>query len=261
MIEIDQHALAKNRWSFFRQLAHDGVPSRPIGLGFLGWWILANVLAGVAGTFLAQVVTGHMNVETYNHIIMEVSDIYRIIALKGLTLGIAIGVFGWLALRRYFPVSLWWVLATGFGWSITYVVGHYLGDSLSEALEAQTYFRIGDVSLRLADILLATIIGSLIGFPQCAAFKRQLGRVEFWILANVAAWAILLIISPIMDFTLKFVEASQELSRTELMLRWSLAGVWLFAILGLVTGATLLWLLRRPAPAATNVDAKRHHKT
>jgi hypothetical protein len=84
------------------------------------------------------------------------------ILILGFILGITIGVFQWLILRKQFQKSLLWILINAFGWLIGIGVGLYAGISLYDFLQqyATWVSRLTTIN-PLALIIWPTILGGI----------------------------------------------------------------------------------------------------
>jgi hypothetical protein len=247
MGENKQEVIPQNRLLSLGQTAYIRGAGHQRNVSLLLWWIVVNTAAGIAGGYMAQAVTGHMFREAFDLNVLDTIDVYRIQTLTGLILGFAIGLAQWLILRSYIVVSFWWAPATALGWAVAYISGTYIADDLYEALEAMTYSYIGSTYMELGDVLLGLMFGTFVGFSQCAAFKRRVPRVEFWLITNAVAWVLVLaILTPFMrDAPWGLFDATHQVYQAERLLRRAASMFWVFSTLGLTTGLTLLWLLRQ----------------
>jgi len=88
-------------------------------LPHIGWWVLVTIGGWVLGALLI-IISGWLKFWTY-----ESFDIDLALIL----IGLSIGVWQWLLLRRRLPRAGWWVGANVLGWGL---VGLITGDSLDQ---------------------------------------------------------------------------------------------------------------------------------
>jgi hypothetical protein len=93
------------------------------------------------------------------------------------TIGLIIGSFQFLLLRRYFYRISWWIAATWIGWMLPFVAGYYLN----------IYF----VDTILDNTLWMITFGLFIGVCQWLVIRRQLDYGALWIAANLIGWGFL----------------------------------------------------------------------
>ncbi len=203
-------------------------------LQFLLWWIVVNTSGGVVAVFLAEAVTGGVFTVLYTN------STNSLVAggATGLILGTCIGVFGWLVLRRYMPISGTWVCATGAGWGI--------------GLTAAVYLHF------VPDSWFAVLLGTCISFPQCFVLWKHVPRSLLWLwpVANIVAWTLVTTTLPaVFLFTSEnigpsgysgFVNSIEEpfpYYEFDVFVRHLIQSAWVFGVLAVITGAALAWLL------------------
>ena len=122
-------------------------------------WVAATVVGWAIGFFACEAV------ETF----------LATAFVDGLIIGTAIGIAQWLVLRRQLnPVGWWPVLSiVGFG------LGKAAGDALAPGLS-------GPVGHGLA----GAVIGLSVGVTQWLVLRRHVEGTEWWVPANVMAWAV-----------------------------------------------------------------------
>ncbi len=141
----------------------------------------------------------------------------------GAVIGLSVGIAQWLVLRRRINRAGWWILASivGFG------VGKDVGDMVAQAVSVAA-------GLGLAGI----VIGISLGLSQWLVLRRHVPDAHWWIWATAIAWTLGWSIinsvdnegpggSPGMAFVIGAIGA---------------------AAAGVVTAASLVWLLRRSRP-------------
>lgn len=202
-------------------------------------WVLANLVAELAGLGLAVLVTTAMD-----WFLMEMSRPIQILLamlssiLSGIVLGLAIGLAQWWVLHRYLPslVAKYWLIVTGCG----LVVGWFVGTVIGGAVNLNS-LNIGMEMVTLGILLLTGILGGLLGFFQWLILRHDLPQASLWILANALAWTLGLVIA----FT------GAGLLPANLSLIWSLVLNGCIALvacgtIGVVHGLILIYLFRPP---------------
>jgi len=120
-------------------------------------------------------------------------------------IGLGVGFVQWLVLRRYLPVSGWWVLATG----------------LWEVAELAIFaFRVPGAFLG----------GALIGAVQWLVLKRDVDGAEVWIGVTTIGWGVAAFL------------ASTFLSR--LNIGYTASYTVFHALIAVITGIGLAWIIR-----------------
>ena len=119
--------------------------------------------------------------------------------------GIVMGVLQWLVLRRQIARDGWWVLASV---GATAVVGVIV-------------FGVGAVNTGLGWVGGVSVYGTVVGVLQWAVLRRQVPRAGWWVLASTAGWVVGM---PLGDIV---------------------GPLGLGAVYGAITGAAMVWLLRR----------------
>jgi hypothetical protein len=128
-------------------------------------------------------------------------------------MGLVLGAAQWPVVQAHLPRSGWWVLATGLGW----MAGFQLGSLLA--------YRFGLAGIAFG-LLVGVVTGAVLGLFQWVYLQRWVSRAGWWVPASIFAWASSLIY---------FRPGPNAL------------GGLMGALVGLVTGLALLWLVYRPA--------------
>lgn len=131
---------------------------------------------------------------------------------------------GWVALTA---------VGAGLAWLMGTMVGDAVGDGLIPASAAPFTFAV-----------LLVAMGAGLGALQAVELHVHLRGSGWWVLGNAIAWAVGLVPT--------FLAAGAVGEGTPVLLAAGLVGLGGLAmglIVGLVTGATMQWLLRRPLPA------------
>jgi hypothetical protein len=168
----------------------------------------------------------------------------------GLLLGSAIGLVEWLVLRPYMFDIGWWVPATTIGWASAFMIVAYTGSG-STGYENS--------------ILFGMLIGTASSLAQYIALRRRITLAEVWVVANVLSWIVALStyreVDDFLDWLrsaafdgIYFINSIMPRSGNGLVswlyvLSDLMPLLWAFLVLGITTGLTLIWLLRRtPSP-------------
>jgi hypothetical protein len=140
--------------------------------GVMYWVIVSIILKFVGGTIS---VAGQS----------RITEDYLFPFIVTPTIGLIIGSFQFLLLRRYFYRISWWIAATCFGWMLSFLAGRYL--------------RIYFVDTILNTVLWMITFGLFIGVCQWLVIRRQLDHGALWIAAKLIGWGFLV---PIIGYTL-----------------------------------------------------------
>ena len=173
------------------------------------WWVLASMVGWAVGGYVGVAMGGGLS----RGIIVT--------GYVGVTAGVTVaGALQWLVLRRQVARAGWWVvtgivsgavvgiLVVVLGWVVG-VVGRLVGGAAWGASWGPDWSAEpgGDVGFVVAVAAGGTVLGVL----QWLVLRRRVARAGWWVLASTAGWAVL------------------------------------GAVYGAITGAVLVWLLRRGA--------------
>ncbi len=159
-------------------------------------------------------------------------------------LGMSFGTAQWLFLRQYHSQAGWWILATVVGFAVGVPVlawlrpwpGLLAADPHSTVSEAAGY--VGGWALDGA------VLGLAVGLTQWLLLRQHLPRAGWWVLATAVGW----VLTTAARGSLDVVSDTSYLSGpAQVMLVISLL-VTVVGALGLITGMSLVWLLRQPRP-------------
>lgn len=126
-----------------------------------------------------------------------------------LGIGVAVGLAQWLVLRQVIRRAGWWILASTVGWGIGWAI-------------IVTGLVVPPNGTGLTALISGAILGIYIGLAQWIVLRRNVAQAGWWLPASIAGWMMGLL---------------------------GLFGTILTgAVVGVVTGLMLDWLLRTPLP-------------
>ena len=137
----------------------------------------------------------------------------------GAVIGIFIGIAQWLILKGRIHRAGWWILATIIGFGL----GKAVGDAVAQAVTGALGFGLD-----------GAVIGSSLGVAQWLVLRRHVAQASWWMLASSVAWAVGWSVIRIIDETAGGPGGMAYV-----------IGATGAAAAGAITGATLIWLLRR----------------
>jgi hypothetical protein len=147
--------------------------------------------------------------------------------VDGLVIGSAMGIAQGLVLRRRIAPLVPWVLASVVGFGI----GKFAADAVGPALPSMA-----------ATVVSGAVIGLSAGIAQSLVLLNKVSGAWWWVLANVAAWAA--------GWSLISLADDSDMSIAMVYVIGA-AGA---ALIGVITGISLLALLRHPTPAAAKSE-------
>ena len=187
------------------------------GWGFWLGWVLASTV-GIPAGFIIGFFLGAFTAQTLEG--------WPIDLAIGIGIGIGVGVPQWLVLRRRVSRAGWWILASAAGGVVI-----FLAFSLGY-LESMESF--GDL---LSFTGVVALGGAVAGILQWLVLRGKVSRAGWWVLASTVGWALGMAVSEVIPWG-----GTDEDSLVPSVM----TGV----VLGAVTGAALVWLLRQSAPEA-----------
>jgi hypothetical protein len=154
----------KPRWSFY-----------------LGW-VALNIIAVVAAWFIAwalislitQIVGDTIEVAGQSRIIED--SLYMVLLFP--IIGLLIGIFQYILLRRYLPRLTGWIPATFLGWLMPFVTGFFIVTVL------------GMKNDTLSIMLGLLLIGASVALPQWWLLRQRVRYAFWWILACGLGWSL-----------------------------------------------------------------------
>ena len=202
------------------------------GWGFWLGWVLASAVGMFVGSIIVLVILFLIYDLLEGLIGGAVADDFFEIEwpgnlIGGIILGIGVGIPQWLVLRRRISGVSWWVLAS----AAAGIVVIFLFFSFIDILEPLSFGSF----LRYTGI--AALGGAVIGILQWFVLRGKVSRAGWWVLASTVGWALGMAVSEVIPWG-----GTDEDSLVPSVM----TGV----VLGAVTGAALVWLLRQSAPEA-----------
>jgi hypothetical protein len=152
--------------------------------------------------------------------------------------GTMVGLMQWFVLRRVVTKSGFWVLAS--------IIGFLVSSGIHTA--ASYFWKIPDDLGHLPGVLAWTLSfilgGTLTGLLQQRILCHQVRRSGWWVPVSATGWGLGVIGLAIFFFVVPMMKNGPFVL---LLIRNLIAPTVLGAgLLGIVTGATLIWLLRQP---------------
>jgi hypothetical protein len=151
----------------------------------------------------------------------------------------ALGFTQWLVLRRYIKHMGWWVVATGIGAIIAWLVGLQVIVMLTLIFFDGVVTEPTSFALLKAVFFLGAWVGAVLGLAQWFVLRTHVRKGITWVAANALAWGVALPIA-LMGATL--AQPGEFTVQTALIgvATGATAGV----VVGAITGMTLVWLLK-----------------
>lgn len=138
----------------------------------------------------------------------------------GLVIGFFVGLTQWLVLRGRLNHTGWWILLSTIGFG----VGKAMGASIADAVP-------GAVGLALD----GAVIGGLLGILQWLVLRRQVAVAGRWVAASALAWA--------GGWSIISIIGEGASGPTGMAYLVGAVGA---SAAGVITAASVVWLLRRP---------------
>ncbi len=180
-----------------------------------GFWIL-YVLASTFG-MLVGFVLGFFLVDALPDVVGE----WFGTSVLGIVLGMAVGILQWLVLRRRVSGAGWWIFASAIGGFAIFQAGLFFGFSTEYESSAALLGWAGVVALG----------GVAAGTLQWLVLRGQAARAGWWVLASTVGWVL---------SVMGVRELPWGVDPSDLL--WGMVATG--AVLGVVTGGVLVWLLR-----------------
>lgn len=140
-----------------------------------------------------------------------VPGMLSIIALGGV-MGLVLGLFQWPVLYGVLRAAWWWIVASVLGWAVGFPLGVFAAQQLG-LVEAGF------------GVVTGTVTGACVGLAQWLVLRRQVTQAGWWLPATIFAWGV----------GLFYYQPGAT---------W--LGLLYGALVGIVTGIVLLWLIYRP---------------
>lgn len=140
------------------------------------------------------------------------------LSADGLVIGAFVGIAQGLVLRRRIAPMGWWVLVSiiGFG------VGKFAGEVAVQGMPTG-----------VGHAVTGAIIGVSIGIAQWLVLRRHVARAEWWVWANIAAWAL----------GWSLISLAENAEGLSTLMVYLVGGIGA-AVAGIITGIALVWLSR-----------------
>jgi hypothetical protein len=231
----------KNLDELYEQLPDDWSPAeagtglQPEPAFLLGW-----VGATAAGYAIGQVLLFVLLLAAFQALFPRASasqsNLFVLVAV-GASLGTGVGLLQWLAVRKFLPALRGWFLATLLGMAVAGVAEWLAIVALQRFLTVQAARSMG---MGLTWILFL-VGGLVIGLAQWAVLSRVLHNTWVWIVATALSWPLASLGSYAVQ---QVIVARGMLTGTGPLpdiLAYFLGGL----LLGVLTGATFVWMVRQ----------------
>ncbi len=196
------------------------------GWGFWLGWVVASTVGMLVGFFMIFLIYGLLEALLGSAVTDDLFEIGWLGDLvMGIMLGIVVGILQWLVLQGRVSRVGWWILASaaaGYGISLAFFIG------IEESLSFSLFLRFTGV---------AALGGAVMGTLQWLVLRGKVSRAGWWVLASTVGWALGMAVSRAISWGPDDADAIYALAVTG-------------AVMGAVTGAALVWLLRQPVPEA-----------
>jgi hypothetical protein len=196
------------------------------------WWVLATATGGLIGMGIVAVASA---IASQFGTVSTVSLLHVVGALEGITLGLT----QWLVLRRYIKHMGWWIIATGIGAMIAWLIGLKVIVVLTLIFFSDLTAQPMLSTLLEAAFFLGIWVGAVLGCAQWFVLRSHVRRAMIWVFANALAWGFGLLIALTGATLIKPGEVKLETA----LIGIATGGVTGFVI-GAITGIALVWLLK-----------------
>jgi len=203
-----------------------------IGWSFWLRWVVLSSVGCSIGLFV-----GFVFGSIISENIMGASALGHILGyfMLGVGLGFMVGLMQWFVLRGYIPRAGLWVLLSTVGFAVAMgCAAAVTSFGYSEGSD-----ELGDFAWVLGWTVIVALGGAVTGTLQWFVLRREVSRAGWWVLADTVGWG------------LSMAVAGAILSECKCAYSPGGALGLLFgggALLGAITGAALVWLLRQPLP-------------
>jgi uncharacterized integral membrane protein len=153
-------------------------PTRTTNLLWL-WWTLAGFLGFIGGMTIKTTIDIVAEVGGFNATLEAISPTF-FGTLFGAMLGVSVGFFQWLVLRRKIKNSLPWIGATTLSWILFWTL-HNAG---------VFGFAQSPFGLVMQGLGHGAIIGAMVGFTQYLVLRPKVGRANRWLLVCTLSWSL-----------------------------------------------------------------------
>jgi hypothetical protein len=196
------------------------------------WWLLATIVGTIVAVGI--VVLGSAiasNLSPMNTVVM--------LHIIGVLEGVVLGFTQWLVLRRYIKHIGWWVLATGIGSLIAWLISVKFIVVLALLSFNSTMTETTTVALRQAVFGMGAWVGAVLGIAQWLVLRSHVHNGLGWVVTNSLAWGLGLLVSFMGVTGVKPGEFTIETAVVHIV-----TGAATGTIVGAVTGIALVWLLK-----------------
>ncbi len=150
----------------------------------------------------------------------------------------------WLLLRNRLAHAIQWIPASLLGWVVGVGAGAVCAALLSEWMDSSIYrYEPSVLSAALIGALGGVLAGAVAGFSQWLYLRRWVSEARWWIGASSLGLCLVGTVAGIPAL------ATRNLADGRFAVVWAVPGI----LFDLITGVTLLWLLKQPGDSAVGV--------
>lgn len=192
---------------------------KSISSGWYTWigWVLASAIGAAIGFAIA--------VNLLDSLSRNISSALNEVLIFGLILA-GMGTMQWLVLRSQISQAGWWILAS----SVSGIVLGFMATLFSTRVEVNEFIGM-------------SLFGIMLVVPQWLVLRRQLSHSWLWLIASPMGWTLGYLAVMVLGGTSIWPETTET---TGLILGFAVIG----AVVGMITGLFLIWLLRHSYLAA-----------
>jgi hypothetical protein len=143
--------------------------------------------------------------------------------------GFLVGIFQWLVLRNYLTHCADWILNGGAGWAVGYALGLMVIQFFSGSIWGAV---VGYI-----------LFGTIVALIQWPVLRREIRNALPWVAASIAGWGLGAVLS---QFVLALLSGGEPLPQ---VVSTGVIALITGLTAGAITGAVLVWLVRRPDTA------------
>jgi len=215
--------------------------AHPVPFDWKGWlgWVAATMVGAELVVFIIYFLFPHIVSDPLRGSLIQQLVWIGMIGMPGPT----IATVQWIWLRRRVRKAAWWIVAAVTGW---YVV---LGLSALRGLPPIERFTAKFETT--TDIISFCLLGAAMSVPQWLLLRRRFFEAGYWIAARPLGWLVgfglILLARGLQVVQLDLLEGTQLFGwSVPDLVGWSVVAELFGFGIGAVTGAAIVWILRKP---------------